>query len=415
MEKYKRKDNNEVPVEGSIDKPLRRITEGSFDAALSTARIIEDTPNSPENKRRFRDKLTKSLQKFSRIISFTAVLSGAVGVSDYHLTRYKVEQKVDNHGNISYSHEDPETTHVINLLSGKDKLREFDKQQILLEVILNKFDMDRKAGVHIEMDEEDLYRMSFDELKKIAESFMNSESFDKLLVMMNPSPAEFDPELYNALWILEQDFGSPKVRFRLGEDKKILGFYKDDNLLGFYNPVTNTIFIDLGINEYSISNYLNEAAHSLQFNQKPVQSSFTSLHGILASAFSSVFSGKISDRYLDLYKIAGTFENEAHQKIAPKLKARLDQLTPVRVAKLREEMLRVEEESNRISYEMKKIDIEEDIALRKAYNVYYQETQKTKDPNSIRLLIGKHARNVDRIHELYLNKRLSLYESFEIK
>ncbi len=302
-------ESQEVDLIHKAEQALISIEETSTQvtgAALETAGFIDKKPLSSLQKDKFRTRLERKIKKMVRILSFATLLTSAVGVADYELTRYKVEIKIESNGDVTYAHEDPLTTHAINVLAGKEKFNDSDKLK---------------------------------------------------MPTVNPVQNDFDPELYDALWQLNKKCGSPKVNFKSPGETSMLGSFS----LGknFYNPYTNTIFIDIRDSETNIANYIAELSHGKQFDQNPISSNLLAVKGILQSIKEGVSNkanfvtpqiNTISRRieigikksYKHRYNEPGTLEYDAHEVIEPSLHSEFKALTPTKTAKEKEENLRQE-------------------------------------------------------------------------
>jgi hypothetical protein len=346
------------PVEGAQDDPfdkaektLDSLGNMATQAQKSTREVldvIDRKPLSISQKDTFKTKLHEGIKKIAQVFSFATLLTSAAIIADHELTRYKITSTVEKNGKISYSHEDPETTHVINVLAGKEKLHDIEKKSILIDYLERRLDLPffQNHPKYHDLNKKGLLGMSLDELMKIKQELMD---FFKYIEPINidPGPQNFDPELYDVLWKLSKECGSPKVNFKLLDKKSIFGFYGTGN--NFYDPLTNTIFINIGDNESTIDAYLSELSHGKQFNEKPVTSNLLSARDLLKSIKDGVLDKgnfvtpkvdtivrridiSIQNKYNSLYDDPETVEYEAHKIIEPKLRAELYAKTPTMVA-----------------------------------------------------------------------------------
>jgi hypothetical protein len=321
---------------------LKSTSKQSMEAALDTSILIEQSNLPPKHKEQLRDRLKRSFKKMFRIFTFATTLISVTGVADYTLTRYKVESKSSIGGEVTYIHQDQRTTHIINILSGKEKMTDEDKKEIFIDYLVDALHKLHKEGQYEDMSRGDFDKMSLDELSQTATEFMGMQQDSrKLIPELNAE--EYDPELYKALWKLEQECGNPKVKFRLGSNNHFFSLYNADR--SFYNPYINTVFLSLDDNGKTIGNYIAELSHGKQFGKNPIFSNLSGFEGIMESLGRGVLGedvtpdqiegsrNNIDNSYEKLYDEPGTLEYDAHKVIEPQLRSELETLTPIKTAK----------------------------------------------------------------------------------
>jgi hypothetical protein len=316
-------DQTEQVVKDSID----RISDQSTQLALDTAQTIETSSLSSESKQQLRDKLKRSLKAILSILSFAGVLIAFQADKFMHqhkLTRYKVESKIANNNETIYTHQDPETTHIINILAGKEKLSESDRKRIASDYLVGELEFFHQKGQFEDISEIDIRKMSSDELDNLAIRFARLKNKPRKLVSYELDSISFDPELYNALWKLEQECGNPKVRFKIRLDK---------DPRSNYDITTNTITININ-DDHIGDSYLSELAHGKQFDQEPIYSAFlVNIHDKMKIKIKMLPGSKDKEKsYDELYNEPGTLEYNAHHIIEPKLQSELKALRPKRTA-----------------------------------------------------------------------------------
>lgn len=392
---------------------IKETTEQSIKAASDTAKTIEASSFSAEHKEKLRDKLKRSIKKMFRIFSFAAALTGAAGMADYTLTRYKVEQKTGANGGVVYIHQDQETTHIINILSGKEQLSNFDKKDILLDYLTDELKSFHEDGQYEAISQSGLEKMSFSELEEIAREFMHVRGFVRhLFTDSNPGIETFDQELYNALWKLEKECGNPKVRFRLGSKKSILNLHDPDR--SFYQSFTNTIFIDMGENETAIEYYISELSHGKQFDQNPVSSYVMGVKDVLKTIKGALVNREnLDSSYGNLYDQSGTLEYQAHKELQPKLETELESLTPIRTAQKGEEHRKQEENNEKFKAAIERLSEEKHTLLNKSEDIYFDKLYKTKNQIERDKLNQELRDRASKIEEEYLNRRNTIFESYK--
>lgn len=337
-------------VLASLENAARPFEE----AALNAAETINEARLAPEQKDEFRDKLKRRIKKMLRLFAFATTLAGAAGAADYSITRYSVNSSTDEKGENTFAHQDEETTHVIDVLSGKERINDSDKREMLIEYLTDELEMMREEGKGMDITASDLEKMRLDELWRMAQEIKGVFGGDYEIIT-DPGPKDFDPGLYKALWSLEQECGNPKIRFRLGQKRKMMGFHDAER--SYYNPLTNTAFIDLESNEITVDNYVGELAHGKQFNEHFIASGIAIARdaiGVIKNALSKETDeqttpddengdlppededhrlGRLGSGYEKLYQQPGTLEFDAHRVIEPKLKSQLKRSSPTKSGK----------------------------------------------------------------------------------
>lgn len=419
-------ENQEAVFKNEAERILSDIeatANQSVEAALDTAKIVETSQLPAEHKTQLRNRLKRSLKKLFRTFTFATALTGAAGVANYALTRYSVkpEANISYRGRVLtiYAHQDKETTHIIEVLSGKAQLSDSDKKNILLDYLTDELKAFHEEGEYEGIDENDLNERSLTDLMGTAREFMNVRG-DKQQLITDPNPETFDPELYDALWKLEQVCGNPKVRFRLGGKKSFFQLYNAGR--NFYNPYTNTVFIDIGDNEVTVDNYIVELSHGKQFNENPISSNILALKGIVKAVKGAIVGENVTDNgevnrsvdnsYEKLYEEPGTLEHDAHQVIQPKLRSELENLTPMRTAQKRAEQQRQEQITQQIQVEIKKIEEEEKKKLNEAQDAYFKERFGRKVDLDVDKLSEEYGNNTRQIQKDFLQKKMEVYKRF---
>lgn len=282
----------------AISETTEKTVDASIEKAATIAKKIDSSSLSVERKEKLRYKLARGLRKLVSIASFAGAISATI---NYTATRHTVESKVGDTGEISYIHEDAETTHLINVLAGKDTL------------------------THAELEELKIQGTS-------------------------PKMGSYDEELYKALWALEQESGNPKVRFFVNQRKEHpIKFLLSKNRSN-YDPVTNTVYINIfSSDEEVLHQYIAELSHGIQFDQHPITSTTKSISDIVpligkallqkSDATNTSLIGRFVNNYSSTYEMPGTLEHDAHSIIEPTLENKLRDLTPKRThLRTREEL-----------------------------------------------------------------------------
>lgn len=418
--------NEAEKVLESIESMSGRVEE----EALVTAEIIESSSLPTEQKGKLKKGLQGRLKKILRVYAFAAsIVGGSIGgpeTYDHLSSRYKVEEIFSEDSTKVYKHQDPETTHIINVLSGKESLTTEDRKDILIGYLIEKLEIFHKEGKYKDVDVKEFKEMSLLELEKKSEEF-STESGDHGLLITDPSPGEFDRETYDALWKLEQECGNPKVRFRLNHRKEQSSNPRSPDR-SFYEPSNNTSFIDIGLSQMAIDHYIAELSHAKQYNENPISSrlknfkdKFKTFKRTLGDQIELENKGikydpdKVYDKaYNKLYKEPDTLEYEAHQIIQPDLKSKFDSLTPDRTMR-REEGRKLLERIDKIYKEMNE---EEKQTLDSLYKSYREKGEKMNPQDSVakEKLQDKYDKEVKKIRIDFEEKtKRAIYEVLEKK
>lgn len=352
--------NHELAPELEAEQVLNYIektSNQSVEAALETAKMIEASQLPNERKKHLVEKLKKSLKNLFRALTFSALLTlSVVGTSPYTYTRYSVDSKINERGAIEYTHQDEETTHVINVLAGKEKFTVADRENIYMDLLTGKLEEAHKKGQYLDAKKDKLPETSIKKKVQIAEELSSSGYLeDEKLIkasMIDPSPKVFDEDLYSALWKLEQECGNPKVRFMFeGKTQR----YSGSAGRSFYSAMSNTIFIDVGSNEQTTKAFIAELSHAKQFDENPINSLVVSIkddiHVQMEASKKNLSFREVYDQ--TMYDQPGTIEYQAHQEIEPELKEKFLRNAPGTIERFQkeEEQLYVERDRLIKNYE----------------------------------------------------------------
>lgn len=340
-EAVERAEKNPESFEKKLGSMINRV---NIEAQRSETEILAEleTANIPaEEKEQIRARLMNAKSRFSNFIRSAALFTGlSIGLSmaGYKATQYEVQQQ-GSEDKIEYTHEDPETTHTINVLCGVENLDLADKRRLLIENMRRILD-DNKLPKYIEIREQyydNLEELSDDELVSVAKKIKFGES-KKLTAVegsafieayIDPKPSEKDQEytreLYNAIWKMVQECGNPKVVLT-GIPQT--GFFISKE--SCYNPVTNTIYIRTGGTENEYKELISELAHAKQRKDKPLSMVLRGTKDAGITVYTMIKElESYSDAYHDvLYGLEGSVEHEAHRIIEPRLGKQIENETP---------------------------------------------------------------------------------------
>ena len=242
----------------------------------------------------------KKRGKFLKALSMS-VAATTLGLIINHV--YQHRNKVEQHGE-NFTHSDPETEHILNLLCGKESFTEREKL-LICKQITEKACQEVNISIPENMDTWSMTEfIEFNKKNKkpglISDSQM--EIFQEVI-----SSNFFMKNLHDVLWKFEKDYGSPNIRW----------FIEGRHRASYYNSITNTINLAADTMALDFSeDFIAEMAHAKQFHEKPVSSYITVTIDYAKTLYTSITSNtSFSEEYLKLYDQEGTVEHEAHEII----------------------------------------------------------------------------------------------------
>lgn len=298
-------------------------------------RGVDEAKLTPEQKGRFervKGKVTNASRKFLNAIKWATLVVGTVGVVNYERTHTNLEVINHSDGTHEYHHQDIRTTHLLNVLAGKEKFSEQDLRVEFDHIIK---EMSSQMNQKLDKDPSD---MTLDELDEAAFSLLSKtdatvkrgdfkESFLRELQKYNEvdtnSEWKTSDNIYELVWQMEKETGNPKIRFT-AEDLHFIPM-SSPNGTKHYDPVSNTIFIDPSdispnMRYSSFNDLAAELSHGKQFKERPLGTTMqyvADVAGVLKRGGLSM--DKLTKEYQKLYDTPGSFEHDAHKVIEPYL------------------------------------------------------------------------------------------------
>jgi hypothetical protein len=276
---------------------------------------------------------------------------------------------------MEYIHEDPETTHNIGVITGKEKLtleQEVDFFRYDLEKLIKSVweELEPDLQSRIPKDVSLYEKMNGEELFKIFKTLHPERQLDGKSIKdfldeyYDQNSMEFDQEGYEALWKLESENGSPKVRIthridELAPEKKMFTIERSH-----YVNETNTIYITYGTREHLKDKTISELSHAQQYNEKQLQTFLQSWKDEVTT-IKAIFSAPDSYRNAydnTLYDTPGSVEYNAHKEIQPKLIERFESLRPLHhknIEEAKESAQKKFEEDKKNLYERERNELNE--------------------------------------------------------
>lgn len=281
---------------------------------------------------KIKDK-ARSFFKRIRQASFILVLAG---ITDYQLTHNNQIDSINTEGKEFFKHSDPETTHILNYLSGLDSLSNEENLEFIKNGVRG-YIFTEKAVFPENFDE-----MSYDEtLNYIVKVFTGDtkdpdrikkckESFTKSIEDYLPKKHDYNDTIYKKIWQVEKECGSPKIRWTFGHDRHVLdgGTSISESR---YNAFTHTVYIGAeknGAEDTQLEKLISEWAHSKQFDDSPFGSTIQAIEDgarigidILKSEHHDYTISQNKE-----YEIPGSIEYDAHKIIEPYLKEKFKEI-----------------------------------------------------------------------------------------
>lgn len=302
------------------------VIEETIDAFEDIVRKAK-TPEQREQCDLLRKKIGEILNRFVRY-GRNLTLFGLMTLSvNHYATHPDLKKEHNENDNETYVHPDAKTTHILNILSGKEPITFEEALENHKEWFKTKSEM---FGYNIpsnfddyDIDQFDLFYTTvtrangYDtkpgELKEILMS-----EYQKKINLSEDN----QKEIYNLLWKMEEVCGNPKIRFQT-EAPFGLPEYQDR---AYFDPATNTIYIPL-YNFLKIPGYnkslFAEMSHAKQLKDDPINFYLkwgsSALRTFLAGGFNRK---RLSNAQKKEYSIPTSMEHEAHSVIQPELEAK---------------------------------------------------------------------------------------------
>ncbi len=334
---------------------LRRSTQKVIDTIKQLKQFLQKTerPETQEISEQTEANDTKG-KIYDAIRSFARVVNGLLlvkfifwGVEQYQINHLELESSRDENGDITYKHPDPETTHILNVLGGRETFSEQEALNYFRENIKKKAEF-----LHISLPE-DFETYTLDQIAQFFVPTVNAKGFKVTMEEFKnffyhsqylsrvEAPKGAEKEVYTLVWQAEQECGNPYVRF---QTENITDLDRLENFTRpYFSSKENTIYIPLetflggyhGKNGYQ--NILAELSHAKQLHDDP----FKYITDALESQIRIIMDNEnhypeIDERrlkplaYEREYEIPGSLENVAHHVIEPDLRRRYKLLNQVK-------------------------------------------------------------------------------------
>ena len=303
---------------------------------------IDESKLSTEQKStllKIKERLFKATRKLFRTVEWVTVICAVFAVGNYERTHSGLEVINNPDGTNEYKHEDTRTTHLLNVLSGREKFNEQDMKieynGLIKEVVKQKGGVLSKNIEDMSISELDTagakYFREIDTAYKPGDLVKNFYDELKSINMGDKTLQEIksNKNIYELVWQMEKECGNPRIRF-VSEN---IDFTPVSNFKGseHYDPINNTIYISpwdmIPHIETKIGGYkadvgiIPEMSHAKQFNDNEVGSFVGSAIDVIGVLRRGGFDTEnITEEYKKLYFKPGSFEHDAHNVIEPYLR-----------------------------------------------------------------------------------------------
>lgn len=286
--------------------------------------IKEPEGGSPEKKSGF-ERAKEKAGKFLKRVRQVSIVLILASITNHQVTHRDQIKSINVEGKEIFKHPDEETTHILNYIAGLDSLSNEEQLKFIKEYIKSvgfikvpdNFDKMTREQVDSVM----LYSVH-DKRKNTGDSIEKLKLIVTKITEENfPKKYEYNDTIYKRLWEVEQEVGSPKIKWTFGNKRDFLSVAKEHRV-SHYNPREHTLFIEARGNRgkrEQINHLIAEWAHAKQFHDNPFDSRLKSIYDGMRIAKNILKSEDMDyvGSQLKEYHTIGSVEHEAHQVIEP--------------------------------------------------------------------------------------------------
>ncbi|MST04266.1 MAG: hypothetical protein EXS49_01725 [Candidatus Pacebacteria bacterium] len=309
-----------------------RSSLGSFEEISREAQLEEEKKGLDS----LRSKVFDAARGFLKQCRSLAIIGSIALGADYQLTHPELEIVGDKDGNLEYIHPDSETTHILNVLSGKEVFTPEEALPYFKTLIEQSANED-----NIKLPE-DFDSYNIDQVDSFWVAALNEkgteikpgtfrDSFYSCQYLNKNSTNTTDRDIYDLTWKMENECGNPKIRIdneTTNISEKLLS--QREIYRANYSGPTNTVFLPKNVfftgNAYEA--LISELSHSKQLKDDPIGFYYDGASSMIRMFSKGGFDkAQLHSAQLDEYAIPGSLEHQAHSSIEPKLKAKYKKLT----------------------------------------------------------------------------------------
>lgn len=293
---------------------------------------IEDEEYKLSIRERIEDA-GRELLSWGKSIGMYSALVAALLSANHVRTRNDIEEVRAPDGTITYEHEDRRTTELIEYISGMREPTPALRHDFLVAIASVQFSQSGEPVPSYSSDttaEEILSDVTQLFIRTYELPYATARAEAEELLFMRGIEVDQNPDLYLALWRMQQHTGAPRIRLQ-NEGKR---HFLWGQLPAHFDIYTNTIHVDVG---EMLPTFIAESAHSKQANDAPVAFFLRSYFESVNVLVQAIIRGEDFTTYRQvLYDTPGSYEHEAHSIIEPQLEAQMGD-TEIRVRRNTEE------------------------------------------------------------------------------
>jgi hypothetical protein len=292
---------------------------------------VEASVKNPERRKQVLLKVADKAKRVLGSLARVGILVTAGLAYNYEQTTYNITKTTDEKGAVVYLHDDLETTHLINVMAGKEDLTFQEKLAQLRSDLVAGLKEGSISSEQIPGGVRTLKRLSDREMVEVhkriyakdeTDVMSEGEYVEKFFHNLNLKPDAFNEEVYKALWELEIENGAPKVRLNEARfsDIYIQGISTDVDR-SQYDWLDNEMSLGRGSHPQFLDNFFAEMSHAKQFRSKFTASVLNGIRdGFVVAKIMAKERVSLRTAYdYYMYHDENSVEYDAHDREEPKI------------------------------------------------------------------------------------------------